>query len=219
MIKVLFQGDSITDVGRSREDDTNVGRGYPHLIKAAYNLSDPRKYEFINRGIAGNKSVDIYARIRSDIINLAPDFMSILFGVNDVSHEIFRRNGVEAEKYEMIYSMLIEEVTKALPHIKILIMEPFLLPASATVGKLDDGRDIYPLYRAEVEKRAAVAKRVADKYSIDFLPLQNLFDTAALETAPEYWLHDGVHPSEAGHALIAAEWTKAFKAIAKKHFN
>ena len=215
MIKILFQGDSITDVGRSREDNANVGRGYPHLIKAAFDLKEPAKYEFFNRGIAGNRSVDIYARIKSDIINLAPDFMSILFGVNDVSHEIFRQNGVSEAKLEVIYSMMVEEVIRALPNIKILIMEPFLLPASATVGILADGSDMYPYYRAEVEKRAAVAKRVAKNYSIEFLPLQKLFDEAAAKTSPEYWLKDGVHPTEAGHALIANEWIKAFERIMK----
>ena len=213
MIRILFQGDSITDVGRSREDNANVGRGYPHLIKAAFNLNEPNKYEFINRGIAGNRSVDIYARIKSDIINLAPDFMSVLFGVNDVSHEIFRQNGVSEAKFEAIYSMLIEEVRAALPNIKLLIMEPFLLPASATVGVLADGSETYPFYRAEVEKRAAAARRVAEKYSVEFLPLQKLFDEAAEKTSPEYWLKDGVHPSEAGHALIAEEWKKAFERI------
>ena len=215
MIKILFQGDSITDVGRSREDNANVGRGYPHLIKAAFNLNEPNKYEFINRGIAGNRSVDIYARIKSDIINLAPDFMSVLFGVNDVSHEIFRQNGVSEAKFEAIYSMLIEEVRAALPNIKLLIMEPFLLPASDTVGVRADGSETYPFYRAEVEKRAAAARRVAEKYSVEFLPLQKLFDEAAEKTAPEYWLKDGVHPSEAGHALIAEEWKKAFERIMK----
>ena len=213
MIKILFQGDSITDVGRSREDNANVGRGYPHLIKAAFNLNEPGKYEFINRGIAGNRSVDIYARIKSDIINIAPDFMSLLFGVNDVSHEIFRQNGVSERKHEMIYSMLIEEVREAIPNIKMLIMEPFLLPASATVGALPDGSDMYPFYRSEVEKRAAVAKRVAEKYSIEFLPLQKLFDEAAAKATPEYWMKDGVHPTDAGHALIAEEWKKAFGRI------
>lgn len=213
MTKILFQGDSITDVGRSREDNANVGRGYPHLIKSAFNLNEPAKYEFINRGIAGNRSVDIYARIKSDIINIAPDFMSILFGVNDVSHEIFRKNGTTEEKFEKIYSMLTQEVLEALPNIRLLIMEPFLLPASATVGVLEDGSDMYPFYRAEVEKRAAAAKRVAEKYSAHFLPLQKLFDEAAAKATPEYWLIDGVHPTDAGHALIAAEWTKAFRRI------
>ena len=208
MTRVLFQGDSITDVGRSREDNSNIGRGYPHLVKAALNFTKPEKYDFINRGISGNRIVDLYARIKSDIINLAPDFMSILIGVNDVAHEFYRHNGVDDTRFEKIYGMLIEEVREALPDIKILIMEPFVLPASATADKLPEGS--YEEYRAEVEKRATVAKRIAEIYGLTFLPLQKLFDDNAAKTYPEYWLVDGVHPTEAGHALIAERWGMAF---------
>ncbi|MBR2461264.1 MAG: lysophospholipase [Clostridia bacterium] len=213
MKTVLFQGDSITDAGRSRDQDSNLGRGYPHLIKAALNFREPQKYNFINRGISGNRIVDVYARIKLDIINLAPDFMSLPIGVNDVWHEFSRQNGVSEEKFEKVYSMLIEEIREALPNIKILVMEPFALPASATEGVLEDGSSKYSAFRLETEKRAAAAKRIAEKYSLEFLPLQKLLDDAAAATSPEYWLADGVHPTEAGHALIAAEWIKKFDAM------
>ncbi|MBQ9117014.1 MAG: hypothetical protein IJY04_08310, partial [Clostridia bacterium] len=139
-----------------------------------------------------------------------------LIGVNDVWHEFSRQNGVSEEKFEKIYSMLIEEVKEALPNIKILIMEPFALPASATEGTLEDGTSKYDAFRLETEKRAAAAKRVADKYSLGFLPLQKLLDDAAAATTPGYWLADGVHPTEAGHALIAAEWIKKFKEMTER---
>lgn len=210
MTRILFQGDSITDVGRARDNDANVGRGYPHLLKAELYLREPQKYTVINKGISGNRIVDVYARIKADIINQAPDFMSLLIGVNDVWHEFSYKNGVDEAKFEKIYSMLIEEVKEALPNIKILIMEPFALPATATMGELPDGSDKYAAFRQETEKRAAAAKRVAEKYSLEFLPLQKLLDDAAAKTAPEYWLGDGVHPTEAGHAMIAKEWLKAF---------
>lgn len=210
MTKILFQGDSITDVGRSREDNNNVGRGYPHLLKAELYCKSPCEYTVLNRGISGNRIVDVYARIKSDIINLAPDFMSILIGVNDVWHEFSYKNGVDTPKFEKIYSMLIEEIREALPNIKILIMEPFALPASATTGTLEDGSEKYVAFRAETEKKAAAAKRVAEKYDLTFLPLQKLLDDAAAKTSPEYWLSDGVHPTEAGHALIAEQWKAAF---------
>ena len=109
-MRILFQGDSITDVGRARDNNVNVGRGYPHLIKAELGYKFPLEHEYINRGISGNRIVDVYARIRCDIINLAPDFMSILIGINDVWHEIGSKNGVDAKKFEKIYSLLIEEI-------------------------------------------------------------------------------------------------------------
>ena len=106
MKTILFQGDSITDAGRARDNDSNVGIGYPVLVKGTLGFEHPGEYTFLNRGISGNRVVDVYARIKSDIINLKPDVMSILIGVNDVWHEFSRKNGVDAEKFEKVYSML-----------------------------------------------------------------------------------------------------------------
>ncbi len=207
---ILFQGDSITDAGRSRENFDIMGTGYPHLVKAFLNARDPEVYTFSNRGISGNRIVDLYARIKADIINLRPDFMSILVGVNDVWHELSHKNGVSAEKYEKIYSMLIEEVKAELPDLRIVIMEPFVLPSDRTAGTTEDGRDKYEVFRGETELRAAAARRVAEKFGLEFLPLQKMFDEAAEIAPPTYWLKDGVHPSEAGHQKIADAWLRVF---------
>lgn len=204
MKTILFQGDSITDAGRSRDDDRNLGIGYPTLVKGELGYENPGKYQFINRGISGNRVVDVYARIKCDIINLRPDFMSILIGVNDVWHEVGSRNGVDAEKYFTIYSMLIGEVKAALPETRIMILEPFVLKAEATEADWD-------IFQSEVRLRAEKAKAVADRYRLPFVPLQEKFDEAAKLAANDYWLRDGVHPSTAGHELIKREWIKAFK--------
>ena len=95
MKTILFQGDSITDAGRARDNNSNRGLGYPHLVSARLGMDNPTEYNFINRGISGNRIVDLYARIKADIINLKPDVMSILIGVNDVWHEIAASNGVQ----------------------------------------------------------------------------------------------------------------------------
>lgn len=125
-MKILFQGDSITDACRDRENDDIIGVGYPLLVKAKFGFEFPGKYEFVNKGISGNRIVDVYARIKRDIINLKPDIMSVLVGVNDVWHEVAVQNGVDADKYFKIYDMLISEIKDALPNIKIMIMEPFV---------------------------------------------------------------------------------------------
>lgn len=206
MKRILFQGDSITDAGRSGEDLSNVGFGYPNLVKAYIGFENPNEYDFINKGISGNRIVDLYARIKSDIINLKPDIMSILIGINDVWHEFSHQNGVDAEKFYKIYSMLIEEVKAALPDIKIMILEPFVLSGASNEGKYDE-------WRAEVIKRAEKAKLIAEKYCLPFVPLQNKFDEVC-ETAPaEYWLKDGVHPTQMGHELIKREWIKTFNTL------
>ena len=119
MKTILFQGDSITDAGRSRENDENMGVGYPTMVAGELGYENPGEYRFLNRGISGNRSVDLYARIKSDIICLKPDVMSILIGVNDVWHELDSGNGVDGDKYFMIYSLLLKEIKEALPLTKI----------------------------------------------------------------------------------------------------
>lgn len=207
MKTILFQGDSITDVSRERGDGyeiANFGFGYPNLIKAVLSYECPDEYKFYNRGISGNRIIDIYARIKEDIINLKPDVMSILDGVNDVWHEIENQNGIDAEKYYSIYSMLIKEIKEALPDIKIMILEPFVLHGEATNEHYDE-------FRAEVLKRAEKAKKIAEEYNLPFIALQEKLDKF-YQTAPEgYWLWDGVHPTQAGHELIKREWLNTFK--------
>lgn len=211
MKRVLFQGDSITDCGRSREVLTDVGNGYPYLVRAHYGLDKPGQFEIVNRGISGNRSVDVYARIKADIINLKPDYMSILMGVNDVWHELAIGNGVATPKFEKIYTMLIEEVLEALPDIKLMILEPYALPGAATEGVLEDGRDKYAVFRKDTEDKAAACRRVAEKFSIPFVPLQAKLDEMQKAYGTESVSGDGVHPNVTGHLLIARAWMEAFE--------
>jgi len=208
-MKILFQGDSITDAGRARDNDINLGVGYPLLVKANLGFEHPEKYEFINRGISGNRVVDVYARIKADIINIKPDVMSILIGVNDVWHEFIvenNPNGVDENKFFKIYSMLIEEILQELPNLKIMIMEPFVLKASAT-------EENWVYFSEEVKKRARMAKMIAEKYNLVYIQLQEGFDKLS-EKAPEsYWLGDGVHPTAMGHEYIKKEWLRAFYSL------
>ena len=206
-MNILFQGDYITDVGRNREDIDNLGGGYPHLVKGALGLDNPGTYTFVNKGISGNRVVDLYARIKKDIINLKPDVMSILIGVNDVWHEFYESpNGVNADKYFKVYSMLIEEIKEELPNIKIMILEPFTLKGTGNEAYWDE-------FKSEVTKRAEKAKEIAEKYNLKFIPLQDKFDEAVKSAPNDYWLRDGVHPTVMGHELIKREWIKAFNTL------
>lgn len=212
---VLFQGDSITDAGRHRELDRYMGYGYATMAAGVLGAERPGEYTFLNRGISGNRSVDVYARIKQDIINLKPDYLSILMGVNDVWHEYTRHNGVAAEKFEMIYGLLIEEVKQALPDIKIMILEPFVLQGEKT-RTTEEFPGRWEHFSGEVPLRAQAAKRIAEKYELVFVPLQEVFD-AAEQTEPSdgYWLSDGVHPTAAGHELIKRQWLKGFEQLIK----
>jgi lysophospholipase L1-like esterase len=207
MKTILFQGDSITDAGRPKDRDTDLGHGYAALVAAALGCECPGEYVFYNRGVSGNRVTDLYARIKRDILNLKPDVMSILIGVNDVWHEYDGNggNGVDAEKYYKIYAMLIEEIQEALPDTEIMILEPFVLRGTATNNNWDD-------FYSEVRKRAEKAAQIAEKYGLMFIPLQAQLDAAAQKVPEGYWLADGVHPTMAGHELIKREWLNAFQA-------
>ena len=196
----LFQGDSITDANRDDENLENFGLGCGYALLVASEFEKNRKGEvkFINRGVSGDRITDVYARIKEDIINLEPDCMSILIGVNDVSHELTMKCGVETEKFERIYSMLIDEIKEALPQIKIIILEPFVLRGSATDALWED-------FSYQVKEHARAAERIAEKYTLPFIPLQNKFDEAAADGDTRYWSVDGIHPTAAGHQLIKEE--------------
>lgn len=201
MIKFVFQGDSITDADRDRDNIASFGVGYPNLVASELMFKYPGEYEFINEGVSGDRIVDLYARIKQDLINHKPDYLSILIGVNDVWHELNERNGVAAPKFEKVYSMLIEEVKEALPNIKIFILEPFVLKGSGTERYFDE-------FLADVKLHSQAAKNVAEKYGLIFIPLQEKFDEASKLMPPTYWAADGVHPTAAGHALIKEELVK-----------
>ncbi|MBQ5749094.1 MAG: SGNH/GDSL hydrolase family protein [Oscillospiraceae bacterium] len=208
--RILFQGDSITDWHRKREDFYGMGEGYPVLVKASLGMECPGEYEFINRGIGGNRSVDIYARIKEDFINLKPDYASIYMGVNDAWHEIVWNKGVDTEKFERVYSMLIDEVQAACPNVKLMIIAPFVLEGSATCN-FEDIPDRWDRFRTDVPEKAAACKRVAQKYNLPLIELQSAFDEACKAAPADYWTYDGVHPTPCGHEIIKRLWLETFE--------
>ena len=210
---VLFQGDSITDAGRSRGEDSNPGYSYANRVMGTLGYQYPYQYQFYNRGISGDRVVDLYARIRKDMIRLKPDYASILIGINDVWHEYTEKNGVEAVKFEMVYSLLIEELLRELPNLKLMLMEPFVLPGSATMTDEEHpGR--WEFFEKETDLRRKAVKRLAEKYDLMFVPLYDKFVAVnANAPAENYWLFDGVHPTPAGHALIQEAWLEGFSRL------
>jgi len=211
-MKILLYGDSITDAGRARDCDytlSSYGHGYPKYIAGDLIGGDPLKYQIINRGISGNRIVDLYARIKADVWNLQPDVLSILIGINDIWHEVsFGKNGVDIVRFEKVYRMLIEDTLERLPNLKIMLCEPFVLEGSATSEHFEEF--------SEVRAYAKVVKKLAKEYNLFFLPLQDKFDEAAKTIPSEYLLSDGVHPNTAGAALIAKAWLELFKSEVEK---
>ena len=202
MKKILFQGDSITDCGRG----DGLGTGYPNLIASSLGYEFPGRYEFINRGISGNRVVDLLARWKKDCLNLKPDCLSILIGVNDVWHELGEPNGVSAERYEVVYKMLLDDVKNTLPETKIIILTPYVTHGTAT----DDN---WEYFESEVKMRSDAAARIANLYGTEIINLQELFDKKCETTDASLWTADGVHPTQAGHELIKQAWLDKFKAL------
>lgn len=209
---ILFQGDSITDACRNRENDNFEGSGYPTLVKAQLGFDNPGEYLFYNRGVSGDRVLDMYARIIKDVLNLKPDYMSVLIGVNDIWHGMDWNNGTGLTRYEKVYNTFIEEIKAELPDIKIIIMEPFVLRGSAT-DNTEDQPERFNKFSTGVYEIAKAARRVANKHNLPFVELQEKFDEACKLNEESYWLMDGVHPTAMGHELIKREWLKAFNTI------
>ena len=211
---IVFQGDSITDCERNRENDFYQGSGYMRLVSAELGATYPGQYRCFNRGISGSRIVDMWGRIRMHMIHLKPDYLSILIGVNDVWHEYTKQNGVDAEKFEHLYDLIVAELQEELPQTQLILMEPFLLPGSKTENT-EEYPDRYDYMRSEVELRAQSAARIAEKHNLPFVQLQKLFDEKNAQ-APNCWTMDGVHPTAFGHELIKRQWLKTFETVRKE---
>lgn len=200
---ILFQGDSITDVGRARDCDlpnVGMGAGYPFMVMSALRCAYPEKdFQCYNRGISGNRIVDLYARWKLDALNLKPDILSILIGVNDTWHESARHNGVDVKRYGIFYKMLLEWTLETLPDVKLLLMDPFVLP-------FDQCKPGWP---EEIAQRREIVHQLAAEFKTANLKTQDLLDEAVKKAPHCYWLRDGVHPTSAGHQLITNAWLKA----------
>ena len=199
---VVFQGDSITDGGRDRtilapNVDAAFGSSYAAVLMRDIRAAHPEvPWRFYNRGISGNKLPDLQARWAADTIALRPDILSILAGVNDYWHKrSFGYTGTTAD-YENQYRSLLSETRAALPNVTLVVLEPFVLRTGAVDAS----------WFPEFDERRAAAARVATAVGARFVPLQAVFDARAAESGPEAWAKDGVHPTPAGHALIAQQW-------------
>lgn len=207
MKTILFQGDSITDAWRRRDESDDcycLGSGYPVFINAELGCRAPGQFYCLNRGIGGNRSLDMLQRWNHECIALKPDYVSIMIGVNDVWHEIDYKNGVPADRYEAFLSMMIEDVQTKLPQTKIILMTPFV-----THGTVTDAHWDY--FRSEIDARIAIVEKLAEKYSLTCVQLQKAFDDALAIAPADTWTLEGVHPTSAGHKLIADAWLNAFQ--------
>ena len=191
---ILFQGDSITDCGRNWDEPDKLGDGYVRLLTTMLPGKYPEhKFEFINRGVSGDKVRDLVCRWDNDCISLQPDCLSILVGINDTLI-------TPITEFEEEYRVLLRRTTNEI-NTRIIMCEPFLLSGDSNA------------YREDLNPKIEVIRRLAKEYNTVLVPLDEIFHEAFSLKTPEYWAPDGVHPSPEGHALIAKSWIKHFDEV------
>lgn len=198
-IKVLFQGDSITDCDRSRDDLKCLGHGYPMFIASRYLAKHPEyPVEFINRGVSGDRSCDLKTRWDKDCIEIQPDLVSILVGINDVWRRYDNNEPTSVDQFADNYHDILTRTVES-TDAGIIILEPFVLP----VMKAQDA------WREDLDPKIQVVRALAREFDASLIPLDGLFAQAATKREPKFWSADGVHPTFEGHALIAQAWLDA----------
>ena len=209
-MKILFQGDSITDGNRYKSNawDKNhqIGHSYVYIITALLSMKYPEKnYEFINKGISGNKTSDLLARWQTDTLDQKPNVLSILVGVNDcLFASPAGRSDISAAKYEENYRKLLTFAKENDPCVQLILMEPF-----AHIESQQNTSASATIRAATLRSEQKIVRKLAMEFDALFVPLQDIFNEAMKQREPSYWIWDGTHPTEAGHALIAREWLKA----------
>jgi lysophospholipase L1-like esterase len=201
--RILFQGDSITDGNRGRSADPNhiLGHGYAFIIAAKYGAElAERNLTFINRGVSGNKVSDLANRWQNDTLNLKPDILSVLIGVNDASAN------VSVEQYEAALDKLLHDTVTALPNVRLVLCFPFTLPGKNHKADWDT-------WRANIGHKQDAVARLATKYGAALVDFQKAFDDAAKRAPAEYWIWDTIHPTYSGHQIMADEWIRAVSAF------
>ena len=196
-MRILFQGDSITDWKRDYNDPASLGEGY-----VVYTVENLKKqfpdvdFEFINRGISGNRTDNFIARIEPDLIDLQPDIVTLLLGLNDTWHLFSGHDNKTFEQFCELYEKILQRIkneTKA----KLILMEPFLV--------YNRGLDYM---RKDLNEKIDFIRVMAMKYADAFIPLDGMFVSATVNGVPcDALSNDGVHPDEAGKKLIAEALT------------
>lgn len=205
-MKIVFQGDSITDAGRDKRNYHDMGNGYPKYASALVAEAFPHvEFEFINMGIGGNRTCQLFDRLYTDAIAFEPDIISILIGINDIWH----RHGagrIETtdEQVATNYRAILERLKKQ-THAKIVMLSPFLLDNEEKEA-----------WRPELERLLPIIRSLADEFADVYIPLDKLFEEA-LKTQPEpkFYSADGVHPNANGAEFIGKHYFDAIAPLLK----
>jgi lysophospholipase L1-like esterase len=203
---LLFQGDSITDMkwGRNQNDRNHyLGHSYVYLIASRLHTDMPEaKLNFLNRGISGNTVANLKARWQPDALDVNPDVLSILIGVNDIGRAVRSNMKVNVDAFAADYRSLLDQSRQANPKLKIVLLEPFVLPVTRV--KVE-----WKAWRGQIDELRSVVAVLASEYKTILIKTQDIFDDDAKRVEPSHWIWDGVHPLPQGHELIARHWIES----------
>ena len=202
---ILFFGDSITDCGRDRAakpgDAAGWGAGYVHQIAATLSAQDPTdQLVFTNKGIGGNRIYDLEARLDADVLAHEPDIVSILIGINDVWRRYDSGLVSDVDEFAASYRRVVEQISA--DGAQLVLLEPFVLPVP------EDRR----AWREDLDPKINIVRDLAREFGATLVPLDGIFAAASCQRESAFWAQDGVHPTPAGHALIARAWIDAMEA-------
>ena len=201
-MKILFQGDSVTDAGRDRSDPHDMGTGYPKYASAMISDAHPDlDFEFINLGISGNRTENLVARLQSDFVDIAPDVVVLLIGVNDVWHHFSHNIETPAKTFESNLRLILTTIKETMGA-KLLMVEPFLLYGSDKVHMLE-----------ELDEKIRIERALAQEFADVYLPMQAIFAAETVNTPYTDFSGDGVHPNEGGSCFIAQHILHAIEPI------
>lgn len=195
---ILFIGDSITDCGRRVGQVGPMGRGYPLLVSSRLSAKFPHLgLSFVNKGISGDRIKDLAARWGRDAVALRPTIVSLLAGVNDTWRKFDSGEETPAAEFEAAFRRILE-ATRREASAALVLCEPFVVPCGLVTGA----------WRQDLDPKIAAVRKLAAEFGAILVPLDELFTAAAAKAAPAYWAEDGVHPTNAGHGLIAQAWLR-----------
>ena len=204
-MKILFQGDSITDGGRDRSDPHNLGDGFArYAAERIAHVFPDTEFEFINLGISGNRTDQLLERWQEDAIDLRPDIVSVLVGINDICHryaKIDRPHNTDEQIEANYRSLLIQlrEQTDA----KIVVIAPFFLDCfeqSMYSSLLNTDETTMQQDMARVQ---SVVRKLAAECADAYIPLDMCFAEAlCTQPEPRYYSVDSIHPTPSGVELI-----------------
>ena len=205
-VKIVFQGDSITDAGRDYRNYHNMGNGYPKFASAILAEQNPDvEFDFYNFGISGNRTCQLFDRLYKDGIEFGPDIISFLIGINDIWHRYGNNKVATTDaQIETNYRAILERVKRE-TNAKIVMLSPYLLDC-------DDKQ----LMREDLKTVLPIVRKLAEEFADVYVPLDEKF-AEALKTQPEpkYYSADGVHPNQNGAEFIGKLYAEAVKPLLK----